>query len=297
MKHKVVIQIFPMVNEIDYLERTLLLLKQASVYIDKEKFYVVLDVTLPMSDYLTDWDNSILKQDYFIDKFKNLEKYTNWCDEYYFNLDDNVKGCVDCCINNIYKYTNIDAMIWLDVDIIFNCYTLNLILESSLEISKTQPRYILTPEYVKLWDNTWDIVTNNNFLTKPYGYEKTNDPILDTFIPLEDIELETVNGYKWGGAWFTLYSKELLDYIQFPKDLKGYSPIDTFIMNSCEYIPDTTQYKIKNLIVTEDYNYINRETYSKYLKSINRKQDLFEEGWGKMSSHFYNNILDRWNKH
>jgi len=38
MKNKVVIQIFPMINEIDYLERTLLLLKQASIYVDKGNF-------------------------------------------------------------------------------------------------------------------------------------------------------------------------------------------------------------------------------------------------------------------
>ena len=52
-----------MVNEIDYLERTLLLLKQASVYVDKDKFHIILDVTLPTSDYLTDWNNSVLKLD------------------------------------------------------------------------------------------------------------------------------------------------------------------------------------------------------------------------------------------
>ena len=288
MKHKVVIQIFPMVNEIDYLERTLLLLKQASLYVDKEKFHIILDVTLPTSTYLTDWDNSTLKQDYFINRFKNLEKYANWCDEYYFNVDDKVKGCVDCCINNIYKYSNVDDMIWLDIDIMFNPYTLNLVLESSLEIKKLQSKYIITPECVKLWDNTWDIVVNDNFIDQSYGYEKINDPIVDTIATYGDISLESVNGYKWGGAWFTLYSKELLDYIQFPRDIEGYSPIDTFIMECCKYIPNTTQYKIKNLVVAEDYKYIDRTLYSNYVKTINRKQDLFQEGWSKMILHLQN---------
>jgi hypothetical protein len=293
MKNKIVIQIFPMVNEIDYLERTLLFLKQSSVYLDKEKFYIILDVTLPTSHYLTDWDKSILKQDYFINKFKNLEKYASWCDEYYFNIDDKVKGCVDCCITNIYKYPEVDDMIWLDIDIIFNPYTLSLILESSLEIKKNQSKYIITPEYVKLWDGTWDTLVNDNFINQPYGYEKKNDPIVDTINTYGDISLEALGTYKWGGAWFTLYSKELLDYIQFPKDIEGYSPIDTFIMECCKYIPDATQYKIKNLVVAEDYKYINRELHSNYLKSINRKQDLFQMGWDKMINHLKNNILKR----
>lgn len=296
MKHKVVIQIFPMVNEIDYLEKTLLLLKQSSIYVDKEKFHIILDVTLPTSNYLTDWDNSVLKQDYFINKFKNLEKYAEWCDEYYFNIDDEVKGCVDCCINNIYKYSNIDDMIWLDIDIMFNPYTLNLILESSLEIKKTQSKYIITPEYVKLWDNTWDVTVNDNFTNQPYGYEKTNDPIIDTISTYGDISLEPLGVYKWGGGWFTLYSKELLDYIKFPKDIKGYSPIDTFIMRCCDYIPNTTQYKIKNLVVAEDYTYIDRTLYSNYVKTINRKQDLYEDGCKKMDL-CLNNLFNKWNTH
>jgi len=293
MKHKVVIQIFPMVNEIDYLERTLLLLKQSSIHVDKEKFYIILDVTLPTSNYLTDWDNSVLKQDYFVNKFKNLEKYAGWCDEYYFNINDEVKGCVDCCINNIYKYSNIDDMIWLDIDIMFNPYTLNLILESSLEIKKTQSKYIITPEYVKLWDNTWDVMVNDNFINQPYKYEKTNDPIIDTINIYGDVSLEPLKEYKWGGSWFTLYSKKLLDYIKFPKDIKGYSPIDTFIMECCKYIPNATQYKIKNLVVAEDYTYMDRTLYSNYVKTINRKQDLFQEGWNKMINHLQNNILKR----
>jgi hypothetical protein len=293
MKHKVAIQIFPMVNEIDYLERTLLLLKQASAYIDKDKFYVILDVTLPISDYLTDWNNSVLKQDYFTNKFENLKKYADWCDEYTFNIDNKVKGCVDCCINNIYKYPNVDDMIWLDIDIVFHPYTLNLILESSLEIKQKQSNYVITPEYVKLWDNSWDVLVNDNFLAEPYGYEKKNDAITDTISTYGDLSLEPLETYKWGGAWFTLYSKKLLDYIQFPKDIEGYSPIDTFIMECCKYIPNTTQYKIKNLVIAEDYKYINRTLYDRYLKSINRKQDLFQIGWNKMINHLQNNMLKK----
>lgn len=293
MKQKVLIQIFFMINEIDYLERILLLLKQSSIHINKQKFYVILDVTLPISDYLTDWNNSILKQDYFINKFKNLEKYANWCDEYYFNVDNEVKGCTDCCINNIYKYS-VDDVIWLDIDIIFSQNTLNLILESSLNIKKIQSKYIITPEYVKLWDRGWDVLVNSNFTCQPYGYQKQHDPIIDTALMSNSgTSLEQLKGYKWGGGWFTLYSKELLDYIQFPRDIKGYSGIDTFIMKCCRYIPNTTQYKIKNLVVAEDYKYIDRTLYKNYLKSINRKQDLFQEGWDKMNLHLQNNILKR----
>jgi hypothetical protein len=291
-KHKVVIQIFPMVTDIDFLERTLLLLKQASINVDKEKFYVIVDINLPISDYLTDWDNSTIKQDYFIKKFKNLEKYMDWCDEYDFNLDYEVKGIIDCTIKTIYKYSDIDSLISLDTDIIFNSYALGLILESSLEIQKIQPRYIITPECVKLWDETWDVLVNENFQNQSYGYEKTNDPVVDSFNVYGDISLEPINTYKFGLGWFTLFSKPLLDYIKFPKDIQGYGPIDTFIMFCCPHIPNTTQYKIKNLVVTEDYKHSDRTLYNDYVKIINRKTEASEYNWKKMISHLQNNLIN-----
>ena len=285
-KSKVVIQILPMVNDIDYLERTLFILKQNSLYVDKDKFYIILDVALPTSSYLVDWDNSILKQDYFINKLKNLEKYADWCDEYYLYADNNIKGCVDYCIKNIHKYKEADDMIWLDIDIMFNPYTLSTVLESSLEIKSIQSKYIITPECVKLWDNTWDVLTNDYFQDKSYGYERQNDPIIDTFNVYGDISLESTGTFKFGGSWFTLYSKELLDYIDFPLGIEGYSPIDTIIMEFCKRTPEVTQYKIKNLIIGEDYKHIDRTLYNQYVKTIDRRQDeLFQISWSKMVDH------------
>lgn len=285
--NKILIQIFPTISEIDHLERTLLLLKQNSVFLDKEKFYIILDVTLPISDYLTDWDNSILKQDFFINKFNNLKVYGEWADEVYFNIDNQIKGCVDCCINNVYKY-QVDDVIWLDVDIIFNPYTLTTLLESAIQVKQLQSKYIITPEITKVWDPTWDILVNQNFLNKPYGYEKNNDSILDVMNFSEEVYLEALNTFKFGGGWFTLYSKELLDFIKFPQDIEGYSPIDTFIMEFCKQTSDVTQYKIKNLIISHDFKYSNKSIYDSYVKSINRKNDLAEIGWFKFMSHLKN---------
>jgi len=91
-KTKTLIQVFSLVKEIDYLERTLLFLKQNSFFVDKEKHYIILDVNFLISDYLTDWNKSILKKDYFLDRLKHLEKYyTNWCDECYFDTNETIK--------------------------------------------------------------------------------------------------------------------------------------------------------------------------------------------------------------
>jgi hypothetical protein len=285
-KHKILIQLFPMVDDIDQLEKVLLLLRQNSNYIDKSKFYTILDVTYPLSDYFVDWDNSIIKKDFFLSKFEILKKYGDWCDESYFNIDEDVKGCVDMCINNIYKY-QVDDVIMLDNDIIFNPQTISTLLEASLITKDITPHYIITPEYVKLWDNSWDVLTNNNFINKPNTpfYVLINDPIDDSMPIYGDISLESLEGFKFGGGWMTLFSKKLLDYIEFPRDICGYGAIDTLIMEFSNYIPDAKQFKVKNLVVTEDRKYVGKSIYSSYIKNINRREDYRQESWIKMMQH------------
>lgn len=295
-KHKVLIHLFPMVDDIDNLERTLVFLRQNALHVDKSKFYVILDVTYPLSDYFVDWGKSTIKQDYFINKFENLKKYGDWCDESYFHIDEEIKGCIDMCINNIYRY-DVDSTIMLDNDIVFNPYTLNTMLEAAL-IAKTETsKYILTPEYVKMWDGSWDIVTNTNFVNKsndPF-YVLVNDPIDDSFPIYGDINIKPLvynnqKIFKFGGGWFTLFSKELLDWIEFPRDIKGYGAMDTFIMECCRYMPDAIQYKVENLIICEDRKYFGKSAYSSYITNIDRRHEHKEESWNKLINHLQNKL-------
>tara|TARA_B110000285_G_C15082910_1_gene594501 strand:+ start:247 stop:1137 length:891 start_codon:yes stop_codon:yes gene_type:complete len=296
MKERILIQLFPMVGDIDYLEKTLFQLTQNSPYIDRSKFHIILDVTYPMSDYFTNWEESKLDKSFFIKKFESLKKYGEWYDESYFNIDYEVKGCVDLCVNNIYKY-DVDSILMLDIDIIFNPQTLNIILESSLEVSKTpSPHYIITPEYTKLWDNSWDPLVNDLHLNTKYDRE--NDPIINSSLIYGDLSIEPLLNknekvFKFGGGWFTLFSKPLLDSIEFPRDLYGYGAIDTFIMLYCNYVPNATQYKVKNLVVCEDKKFHGRDTYSSYIKTIDRKNENKKEIWDKLISHLNNKLNEK----
>lgn len=294
-KTKTLIQIFPMLKEIDYLERTLLLLKQNSLFIDKNKHHITLDVTLPTSDYLTDWNKSILKKDYFINRLKNFEKYyTDWCDEYSLNTDDNVMGLMDWFINTSNKYSNIDNIIIIEPDVVFGPYTLSLYLESSLQVKSETSNYIITAEYVKMWDASWDIIVNSEYLGKPFTFRNNNDAIADTYflknngeISLKPLVYNNQKYFKFGGGWFTLYSKPLISTIDFPRELKGYGGFDNYVMNFCYNKPDLAiQYKIENLVITDKHNYT--EYYDNYVYSLNKKQDLYQQNNDIMFNHFKN---------
>jgi hypothetical protein len=294
-KTKVLIQLFPMVKEIDFLERTLLLLKQNSIFIDKEKYHIILDVTLPTSDYLVDWDKSILKRDYFISRLKNFEKYyLGWCDEYSISTDDKVKGLLDWILNTTKKYEDIDDVIIIDPDVVFGPYTLNLYLESSLQVKSISKNYIISAEYVKMWDPSWDIIVNSEYLNKSYDFRNTNDAILDTYnlkgngeISVKPVVIDGRKYFKFGGGWFTMYSKSLLDTINFPISLEGYGGFDNYVMQFCYNKPElVTQYKIENLVITDKHNHT--DYYDAYISSKNQKHDLYEKNNMIMQVHFKN---------
>ena len=292
-KSKVLIQIFPMLKEIDFLERTLLLLKQNSFFIEKEKYHLILDVTLPTSDYMVDWDNSILKKDYFVNRLKNLERYyLGWCDEVSIKTDDNVKGLMDWILQTADSYTDVDDIIIIEPDVVFGPCTLGLFLESSLQAKTNSSNYIITSEYVKMWDSSWDTLVNSTYMDQPFNFRNTNDAFEDTYhlknngeVSLTPLVYGNNKYFKFGGGWFTMYSKALLDTIDLPKELKGYGGFDNYVMNFCYNKPElVTQYKIENLVTTDKHNYT--EYYDNYICSINRKQDQYERNNLIVANHF-----------
>jgi hypothetical protein len=280
---KTVITIFTLPQEIDDLERTLIQLKNSSKYI-ANVHNIVLDVTLSLSPYLTDWVSSYIPRKFFEDKFNQLKKYADWCDEtstFNITYDDTVLGCVSQRRNSWLNHKTADNFLWLDTDLIFDERT--LAYSRSIASQLETPYYVISPQTVKLWDSTWDCLVNDGFANKEYGYEKNEcDPFIDSGIK-GDISVERVSAnlvgqpkMKFAGGWFNLISRPLLDVITVPEELGHYGLEDTFLMWGCELFPKAEQYVMKNIVVCEDYKYRNRIHYTNLISTINRKNEFLE---------------------
>lgn len=288
---KTLIQIIFLCNDIDNLARTLLLLKQNSLFLELNN-YIILDVTMIVSDELFDWNKSIIQKDFFENKFNQLKSYTEWANEVHFNIDHIAYGSLDIGISNIYKY-DVDDVIWLDVDLIFNQFTLSTMLQSAKLVSQSKSKYVITPSLVKLWDSTWDILVNNNFLDKSFNYNKYNDSVVDSHTNYGELSLVELSEFKFAGGWFTLFSKELLNILEIPKTIKGFSPIDTWLMNAFKYIPQTTQYKINNLVICEDRKITDRTLYNKYVKFKENNLKFYHSSYDELNKHLFNYLIQK----
>lgn len=283
---KIVIHALP--QEIDQLELTLIQLKKSSFMLEEANSKYCVEVLLNLN--LVDWDNSQIPKEYFIDKFDELEILTeSWALSNFVVCDEgDILGEMDVkrysLENNI---ENISSFLWVDCDIIFNEPLLTNFYQANEHLKNAQDYYLITPEIGRCWDNTWDVITNKEFLNEEATHDNYfgRDPYSVRLN--KDRVLEFVNQFKFASGWFTLISKKLLDLITIPKELGSYGIEDTFIMN-CAYILaenkyKIAQYKIVNELVAENYRF-KPSSLNNYIKIINRKDEFTKISQGNFAN-------------
>ena len=294
---KIVVTIFLLPYEIDDLDRIVNQLKMGSYLLSGNNEWVM-DVTLCVANDMVDWKKSSIPKSYFVDRLHSMVARADWC-EASFKCSDDIKGCVSQRRTSLERYPDADYFIWLDCDIIFSERTLTFFEQAAEKLLATNPMVIITPEIVRIWDHTWDCLVNEQYKSKPLGYQKNNDPFKDAGVK-GNVSLEQVHNrisgqprFKIAGGWFTCISGKLLSRLGIPVSFGHYGLEDTFVMLAAEKIIKMTdakveQYKLKNLLVCENYKYRGHEYLDKHLSMINRKEEF-----RKVASDAFNSELSR----
>lgn len=263
-KKKYVLCIHIRPYEIDKFEYQIIQLIRSSYYIND---YVLLYLNLDMSTDYIDYELSNIKKDYFIEKFKYL---CNLASKYYkveFNITEN-KHLLDTRRKS-YEIES-DYVIWLDPDIYFNQYTLVYLINNSKLIK--DDNFILTPNIIKYWDNSWNVIVNKKYINYPFNHRDFFDSYSIDSEFSEEVSIRVNNSVKIGGGWFNLFSTNLLRKIGIPESFGGFGPDDTFIALCCNAI-GYKQYVLENVVVTEvgkflietpHYNYISDNLHFKH---------------------------------
>ena len=287
-----------MPTEIDEYSEIIDRLTVASQYLEN-KDWISIYASLNISSDLIRWDESELKPEFFIDKFNQIKERCSWANEIIFEIiDDNSILGTTAQKRKAIK-GNYDQFIFLDCDIAFHPMTLKYMLIGSEKINENY--YYITPQTVKLWDYTWDIITNEKFINKEYGYEKTHNPVETVNQEIGNIFVESTDelnknsghmirhkasdqyfnlkAFKFACGWFTLYSKQILNLIGIPDWLGHYGPEDTNMMFMSEFYKmeqwPISQYVLNGLYISE--NYVSRDTkYNSKIK-LNNLKDKFRQ--------------------
>jgi hypothetical protein len=295
---KGVITIFCLPQELEDLALTLNRLKRNSVYLDDSiKFKI--DITMCLSDELTDWENTKLPKEYIKNRTIELvKKYLDWC-EYELLLDsDNILGCVSQRRHSFTTNPEADFFIWLDTDIFFKDTTLFYMQEAYKTIISTNLNlFIITPEFVRQWDDTWDVIINEKYQSTELNYHLIADIYKESLQDIGDIDVIELPCFKFAGGWFTLITKSLLDKINIPESFGHYGLEDTFIMFCSQAMKQNNknvkQFKLLNLIAGEMHKTRTNQTLVDFIKSKNRKDEfrkIAEDNFGKEYQQFLNKL-------
>ena len=285
MKYHISIHISP--YEIDNYQTFIHQLRRNLNYIDDE---IIFSPYLNLSTYFYDWRNSKLKSDFFVNRFNELNNIVkDECElDSTVNYDGKILGAFSYKTMFLNKYKDeVDAFIWFDSDMIFPDNTIHMLIASHKADDMSKYR-IVTPQIHRLWDETWDVLVNKDYINIPashdnyfgfdgYSLYKRND---------EDIFLDTSKQkFKFASGWCNLLSSELFrDLIDFTYDLGHYGPDDTFIMNLLDYYKfnkdkDISQYIVRNVVVTENYKH-SLNQYKDYITkndNIKTKEEFADE--------------------
>lgn len=235
-----------MPNEMDLFDRWMEQYKISLQYLD-DMDNVILMATLNLSPSLTDWDNSDFKQSYFIERFSKAQSVKN------INEIIELSGYGTTAQKRDAIKLNYDQFIFIDTDIAFPEQLLKYQLEASYQL---KGKYVILPQLVKLWDNSWDLAVHNDFINKECNYHLTHDANLTYSQEISEVSLEQINVFKFGCGMHTLYSKEFWDLISIPESFGGYGSEDTFAMHASDHAVragiNIKQYLLKGVYISEN---------------------------------------------
>ena len=252
MKVKITYHIMPW--EIDFALISFMQLKKSKYYIDPE-VNVKITAVLNMSDYLINWDNTKLPKELFKQKFKDLGALLiDYEYEPIIIEGDKLYGILDM------QKTSYEPDVDYYINITQDMYFSETLLASMIEATKyiKNKYFVITPEIYKMWDHTWDEITNEKYLNVPYEDWSKAD-IFDIRYDLKtdsgEMSLYPTQRSKWAW-WLDLYSKAFYeDFAPVQEDMVGYGAWDWYTLMLTEHAKskgaDFQQYVLKGQTIFE----------------------------------------------
>ena len=194
---KGLISIFALPHEIDNLQTTLYNLRRNYAVMSGHEFGF--DITLCLSDTLTNWEFSLPKS-YFEDKFNQMtEKLCDWAIPQSIKIEygDEILGCVSQRRHSLKYLDKYDFTLWLDNDMFFNDYLLSYIgIAADTLYQSGVEYYVLTPQITRQWDTSWDAIVNKHLLDRQLNDNLTADVFDLGLTQFGDVGIRPIGEFK-----------------------------------------------------------------------------------------------------
>lgn len=261
--------------EIDYALLTFIQLKKSKYYLT-DNVNININSCLNLSSYAIDWNKSKLPKEFFIEKYNQISYLLNDYTHSQTVYDsDKLYGHLEFQRDSI--SSDVDYYMSICPDTYFSEYLLSYITTAAQQISNEY--FVITPHISKLWDASWDEITNPKYLNILYDdWNKVDifDIRYDSKISNNDMSLKPAFNSKWAG-WFDLYNKKFYEELcPIHSDWSGYGPWDWYSLLLTEFVKkqgvDFQQYILQGETIFEysvgPLRNQNVKGFSKYYKDM-----------------------------
>ena len=238
--------------EIDYALLTFTQLKKSKYHLP-DNVNITINSVLNLSSYLIDWDKSQLPKEFFIEKYNQLSPLLK---DYNHNPKvyegNELYGHLD--LQRESMSPEVDYYMYICPDVYFNEHILAYLIKSLEHIEDEY--FVLTPQIPRMWDSSWDILTNEKYLNHP---NESWDSIDIFDVANNEHPLPTLthlgNNMKWAG-WFDIYSKSFIEKLTpVQPEWNGYGAWDLYgmhVVNAFKHLGGKfKQYILNNQVIFE----------------------------------------------
>lgn len=280
---KGLISIFALPHEIDNLQTTLYNLRRNYAVMSGHEFGF--DITLCLSDELTDWEFSLPKS-YFEDKFKQItDKLCDWAipESIKIEYGTSILGCVSQRRHSLKFLNKYDFTLWLDNDLFFNDYFLSYLSVSVEALHQNNIEYyVITPQITRQWDTSWDVIVNDQLLSRQLNDNITADVFDLGLSDMGKVGLKSISTFKGAGGWGTAISNDLLEITGIPESFGHYGLEDTYVLTCADLLrrmnrqEKPQQFVMENMLVCENHRFQTGDYLRNQIRNIDKK-DKFRQ--------------------
>ena len=273
--------------EIELIEQYLESVKNAVDTIEN-KDNVIIDLYFNTSQALEKIDKTQITLSEVIQKYHKLV-------EKIFNYDDDTASLVGCDYNlrlRISEYSNqiytiadyrrefndeycdkVDVLMWGETDSLIPRQTFEILDGLHSQVKNQTPKYILFFGTNKMWDDSWKPIEHVDFTDKPFiendtknwwslKYNMSIDEMDKINDKVEELEVHTINPYKFNGCGLVISSEVVRSGVNIPRSVFFVHEDTAFMHNLIKTFDNNIpQYVVKNILLVHNRKHPMKRSY------------------------------------
>ena len=267
--------------EIEMIEEYLQSVKNAVDMIDNKE-NIIIDLYFNCSQMLEKIDKSQMD----ISKIK--EKYNDMIHDMFGHIDYgqyNIRPFMNEVSNIFYtiadyrrdfndKYCReVDVLMWGESDSLITRQTFQILDNLHSSVKQNTPKYVTFFGTCKMWDDSWLPIEHNEFTDKPFvdgdtenwwslRYNMTIDEMNKFNDKVEDLDIRSLNQYKFNGCGLVISSDLVKSGVNIPKS-SFFIHEDTAFMFQLQrmFQGQIPQYIVKNILLVHNRKHLKKRSY------------------------------------